>query len=106
MNLILEVVLKVRTGIKVRAADDNKSVQHIAVHSPFLLFMRLAVSKSVLVLDSFYGVAKLCLLLTHHTNGSYDMVVLDGAVSVRGCGDSPGSMKRRDRNYRFNKVIE
>ncbi len=87
LYLGLQVSLQVRARIEVGPTDHDKSVQHIAIHLPLLLFMCLTVPQSILVLNGLDGVAELGLVLAHHIDGRHHVVVLSSVVGIGCSGD-------------------
>jgi hypothetical protein len=87
LYLGLQVCLQVRAGIEVGPTDYDKSVQHIAIHSPLFLLERLTVPQSILVLNGLDGMAELGLVLAHHADGGHHEVVLSSVVCIGCSGD-------------------
>jgi hypothetical protein len=72
--------------VEVRAADDNKSVEHVIVKSTLLFLMIFTVAKMIFGLNCFHLVPELSLVLANHVDGGHEVDKLSLAVSIeRGC---------------------
>jgi hypothetical protein len=90
--LILQILLKIRSRVKIRASNDDEAVKHVAVEATLLLLPVLTVSQPVLVLNGPDGMTKLGLILANYVDSGLKVIELDRSISISGYHDCPSSI--------------
>jgi hypothetical protein len=71
------MLLKLGAGVKIGAANNDKTVEHVAVLPTLLFFIGLAIPKSIFILNCLNSVTELSLIGADKVQGGLDMVKLN-----------------------------